>query len=113
MKKIEAFIKSHRLTEVIERLHLIEGLTGVSTHDVKGFGRTRGQDGPVHIVDNTIGGVRHVKVEVFCSDALAQSVTEAILDAAHTGLRADGKIYVSAVEDAIRISTRETGEAAV
>ena len=113
MKKIEAYIKTHRLNEVIERLHAIEGLTGVSIHDIKGFGRTRGNDEPVRIVDNSFNWVPHVKLEIFCTDELANTVVDAIIEGAHTGLRADGKIYVSPVEDAVRISTKERGEAAV
>jgi nitrogen regulatory protein PII len=113
MKKIEAYIKSHRLTEVVERLHTIDGLTGLSVHDIKGFGRTRGKDEPVRIVDNTISWVPHVKLEIFCLERLAEVVIDAILEGAHTGLRADGKIYVSPVDDAVRISTRERGEKAI
>lgn len=113
MKKIEAYIKTHRLDEVIERLHVIDNLTGVSVHEIKGFGRTRGKDEPVRIVDNTINWVPHVKLEVFCSDELKDQVIDAIVEGAHTGLRADGKIYVSPVEDAVRISTRERGEIAI
>jgi nitrogen regulatory protein P-II 1 len=113
MKKIEAYIKSHRLDEVIGRLHVIDGLTGVSVQDTRGFGRTRGRDEPVHIVDNAINWVPHVKIEVFCTEAIKDRVIEAVIQGAHTGLRADGKIYVSPVEDAVRISTRERGEAAV
>jgi nitrogen regulatory protein PII len=113
MKKIEAYIKSHRLTDVVEQLHVIEGLTGVSVHEIKGFGRTRGQDEPVRIVDNAINWMPHVKIEIVCRDMLTDAVIEAILRGAHTGLRADGKIYVSPVEDAIRISTGDRGEDAV
>ena len=113
MKKIEAYIKTHRLNEVIERLHDIEGLTGVSVHDVKGFGRTRGHDEPIKIVDNTINWVPHVKLEIFCSEEINDQVIAAIIDGAHTGLRADGKIYISSVEDAIRISTKERGKGAI
>ena len=113
MKKVEAYIKSHRLTEVVERLHMIEGLTGLSVHEIKGFGRTRGEDEPVRIVDNTINWVPHVKLEIFCREALTEEVITAILEGAHTGLRADGKIYVSPVQDAVRISTRDRGHHAV
>ncbi len=113
MKKIEAYIKSHRLTEVIEDLHGIEGLTGVSVFDIRGFGRTRGEGEPVRIVDNTITWVPHVKLEIVCHDELVEAVINAVQTGAHTGLRADGKIYVSPVEDAIRISTGERGELAV
>ena len=112
MKKIEAYIKSHRLDDVIGRLHVIDGLTGVSTHEIKGFGRGRGHE-PVRITDSTINWVPHVKLEVFCLDELKQAVLDAIIEGAHTGLRGDGKIYVSSVEDAVRISTRESGDIAV
>jgi len=113
MKKIEAYVKSHRLIDVVEELHLIEGLTGVSVHDIKGFGRTRDDGEHVRIVDNTINWEPHVKMEIFCLDDLAEAVVAAILKGAHTGLRADGKIYVTPVEDAVRISTGERGETAV
>lgn len=113
MKRVEAYIKQHRLTEVMERLHAVEGLTGVSVHDIRGFGRTRGHDQPVRIVDNAIDGVPHVKIETFCADACCDRVVDAIVEGAHTGLRADGKVYVSEVVDAVRISTRERGEGAV
>jgi nitrogen regulatory protein PII len=72
MKKIEAYIKTHRLDEVIERLLVIDGLTGVSIHDIKGFGRSRGHDEPIRIVDNTINWTPHVKVEIFCTVPAAQ-----------------------------------------
>jgi len=113
MKKIEAYVKSHRLIEVVEELHKIEGLTGVSIHEIKGFGRTRDEGDHVRIVDNTVNWEPHVKMEIFCLDELAEKVIAAILKGAHTGLRADGKIYISPVEDAMRISTGERGEVAV
>jgi len=113
MKKIEAYIKTQRLDEVILRLHLIDGLSGVSVQDMKGFGRMRGQAETVHIVDNTINWVPHVKIEIFCTDEIKNQVVGAILEGAHTGLRADGKIYISDIEDAIRISTGERGNVAV
>jgi nitrogen regulatory protein PII len=113
MKKIEAYIKSQRLIEVIEDLHEIEGLTGVSVFDIRGFGRTRGENEPVRIVDNEITWVPHVKLEIVCRDDLVETVAHAVQRGAHTGLRADGKIYIYPVEDAIRISTGERGETAV
>jgi nitrogen regulatory protein PII len=114
MKRVEAYIKSHRLNEVVEQLHEIEGLTGLSIHEIKGFGRRHSEgDEPVRIVDNTINWQPHVKLEIFCHDGLVDEVVEGILKGAHTGLRADGKIYVSPVDDAVRISTRDRGEDAV
>jgi nitrogen regulatory protein PII len=113
MKKVEAFIKSSRLHDVIERLHEIDGLTGLSVLEVRGFGRSRNNIVGVHIDDNSIGSVPHVKLELFCVDTLLEKVTTAIIKGAHCGLRADGKVYVSNVEEAIRISTGEHGESAV
>lgn len=113
MKKIEAYIKSHRLDDVIGYLHVIDGLTGVSIHEIKGFGRGRGHDESVRIIDTTINRIPHVKLEVFCSGEILEVVINTILEGAHTGLRGDGKIYVSSVEDAVRISTGEMGDEAV
>jgi len=113
VKKVDAYIKRQRLTEVVEVLHQIEGLTGVSVFDIHGFGRSRGRDEPVHIVDNAVRWVPHVKLEIVCRDELVEQVIAAIRKGAHTGLRADGKIYVSPVEDAVRISSNERGEDAV
>jgi len=113
MKRIEAYIKSHRLDDVIGRLHIIDGLTGVSVHEIKGFGRGRGHSHPVRIVDSTINWLPHVKLEIFCSAELLEAVIDAIHGGAHTGLRGDGKIYVSSIENAVRISTNERGKAAI
>lgn len=113
MKRIDAYIKRQRLTEVIEHLHQIDGLTGVSVFDIHGFGRSRGEDEPIHIVDNSVRWVPHAKLEIVCRDESVERVIDAIQQGAHTGLRADGKIYVSPVEDAVRISTGERGEDAV
>jgi nitrogen regulatory protein P-II 1 len=99
---------------VIEKLHKIEGLTGVTIVPVKaGFGRERNEDSPLHIVDNTEYFVPHVKFEIICRDDLVEKVITAIQEGAHTGLREDGKIYISPIEDAVRISTNERGEDAV
>jgi nitrogen regulatory protein PII len=107
MKKIEAFIKAHRLDEVSLALHRVETLGGMTVTDARGFGRGRG---PNHEVSdfNQI-----VRIEVFCSDELAPTVVETIEQAAHTGLRGDGKVYVTPVEEAVRISTGERGHAAL
>ncbi len=113
MKRIEAYIKSHRLDDVIGRLHIINGLTGVSVHEIKGFGRGRGHDKSVRIVDTAINWIPHVKLEIFCLDEILEAVIDAIIEGAHTGLRGDGKVYVSPVEDAIRISSKERGRVGV
>ncbi len=113
MKKIEAFIRSNRFHEVIEELHLIEGLTGVSVFDVKGFGRSRDKEPSVHITDNTKNWEPHTKLEIFCTNALSEIVLETIQKNAHTGLRGDGKIYISNIEECIRIATGNSGRKAV
>ncbi len=113
MKKIDAYIKKQRLNEVIEQLHMIEGLSGVSVHEIRGFGRSREENMPVHIVDNVIDAIPSVKLEIVCVDSLVDSVVGAVEKGGHTGLRGDGKIYISAVEDAVRISTGDRGEEAV
>jgi nitrogen regulatory protein P-II 1 len=105
MKKIEAFIKSHLLDELILTMQGIDGVHGLTITDVRGFGRGR-PDGKRRIRNNT-------KVEVFCSDELAETVVSTIEKSAHTGLRSDGKVYVIPVEEAVRISTGERGDNAV
>ncbi len=113
MKKIDAYIKKQRLNEIIDQLHEIEGLTGVSVHEIKGFGRSREENLPVHIVDNVLNAVPSVKLEIVCVDNLVDSVVGAVEKGGHTGLHGDGKIYISTVEEAIRISTGDRGEEAV
>ena len=105
MKKIEAFIKSHRLDEVELTLQETEGITGLTVTEAHGFGRGR-PDGNRSLRDNA-------KIEVFCIDKMAEATVSAIEKAAHTGLRSDGKIYVIPVEEAVRISTGERGPEAV
>lgn len=107
MKKVEAFIKAHRLDDVTLALHHIDGLTGATVSEARGFGRSRGSK---HNPDDFHQVVR---VEVFCADTLAETVIQTIQRAAHTGLRSDGKVYVLPVEQALRISTDEHGQDAV
>ncbi len=112
MKKIEAIIKPHRLDEVKERLRDI-GVSGMTISDVKGFGRTGGRRevyrGSAYVVDF----VAKVRIEILVSDAMLRDVVSVIVEAARTGTIGDGKIFVSTVEDAIRIRTDEHGELAI
>ena len=113
MKEIKAYIKPHKLTDVTLALHHVEGLTGMSVSDVRGFGRGLAHDAPHSIREDLADYVPHVRIEIICRDALVDRVVDAIRKAANTGLRGDGKIYVTPVDDAVRISTGERGEAAV
>lgn len=113
MKKIKAYVKSHRLLEVTLALHKVEGLPGMSVTEVKGFGRQCDSEDHQH-EDNDPGDFMSIsKIEIFCRDELVDTLVETIEKAAHTGLCGDGKIYVLPVEQAVRISTGERGEAAV
>jgi nitrogen regulatory protein PII len=113
MKRVTAYIKPHKLSDVTRALHRIDGLTGMSAADVRGFGRGRAKDVPHTITEDLVDYVPHVRLEAVCRDEIVEEVVETIRREAHTGLRGDGKIYVAPVEDAIRISTGERGEAAV
>jgi len=112
MKEIKAYIKPHKLSEVTLALHKVEGLTGMTVKDARGFGRGRAKqtDGREH------GPADYspcAEIQIVCADKLAGVIVSAIEKAAHTGLRGDGKIYVSEVKTAVRISTGERGDAAV
>jgi nitrogen regulatory protein PII len=113
MKRIIAFIKPHKLSDVTLALHRVEGLTGMSAVDVRGFGRGRATGVPHTIAEDLVDYVPHVRLDAVCLDEIVEEVVETIRREAHTGLRGDGKIYVAPVEDAVRISTGERGEAAV
>lgn len=113
MKKIEAFIKTHRLDDVTRALHHVEGLSGMTVTDARGFGRGRGGSEAHPTPEMIHDFIDTVRIEVFCDNGMVEKAVGAIEDAAHTGLRGDGKIYVIPVEEAVRISTGERGEAAV
>ena len=112
MKKVEAIIKPFKLDEVKERLAEI-GVHGMTVTEVKGFGRTGGKKevyrGSAYVVDF----VPKVKVEVVCTDDMVHRVVETIENAAKTGRIGDGKIFVSPVDEAVRIRTGERAEEAI
>jgi nitrogen regulatory protein P-II 1 len=112
VKKVEAIIKPFKLDEVKDALGEV-GVKGMTVTEVKGFGRTGGKRevyrGSAYVVDF----VPKVKIEVVVPDAVVTQVLEAIEKSAQTGRLGDGKIFVTAVEEAIRIRTGERGEDAV
>ena len=112
MKKIEAIIKPFKLDEVREGLSEV-GITGLTVTEVKGFGRQKGHTelyrGAVYVVDF----LPKIKVEVVLADDIVDQAVEAIVKAAHTGKIGDGKIFITPVEQVIRIRTGETNEAAI
>ena len=112
MKKIEAIIKPFKLDEVKEALHGI-GIQGMTVTEVKGFGRTGGKKevyrGSAYVVDF----VPKVKIEIIVKDDLVHQVLSTIVEAAKTGRIGDGKIFVTPVDEVIRIRTGEKGEDAI
>jgi nitrogen regulatory protein P-II 1 len=112
MKKIEAVIKPFKLDEVRESLSEI-GVTGLTVTEVKGFGRQKGHTELYRGAEYVVDFLPKIKLEVIVADALVDACIEAIVKAARTGKIGDGKIFVTSVEQVIRIRTGETGEAAV
>ena len=112
MKKIEAIIKPFKLDEVREALSEI-GVSGLTVTEVKGFGRQKGHTELYRGAEYVVDFLPKVKIEIVVPDDAVETAIDSILKAAHTGKIGDGKIFVTAVEQVIRIRTGETGEAAV
>ncbi len=113
MKKITAYIKKHKLQKVTLALHRVEGLSGMSVTDIRGFGRGKAKNAPTRVVEELVDYIPGVKIEIFCHDHKVEEIITVIEKSAHTGLRGDGKIYLQEVLDAVRINTGERGEEAV
>jgi len=112
MKKIEAIIKPFKLDEVKEALQEL-GVQGLSVTEVKGFGRQKGHTELYRGAEYVVDFLPKVKIEVVLADDLVDSAAEAIIAAAKTDKIGDGKIFVTTVEQAIRIRTGESGEDAL
>jgi nitrogen regulatory protein P-II 1 len=112
MKKIEAIIKPFKLDEVRESL-AEAGVTGLTVTEVKGFGRQRGHTELYRGAEYVVDFLPKTKVEMIVADQDVERVVEAIVKAARTGKIGDGKIFVSNVEQVVRIRTGETGDAAI
>ena len=112
MKKIEAIIKPFKLEDVKEALSSI-GVEGMTVSEVKGFGRQKGHTEIYRGSEYTVDFLPKIKVEIVLADTLVAAAVEAIVKAAKTGKIGDGKVFVSSIENAIRIRTEETGEQAV
>jgi nitrogen regulatory protein P-II 1 len=112
MKKVEAIIKPFKLDEVREALSEM-GVTGLTVTEVKGFGRQKGHTELYRGAEYVVDFVPKVKVEVVVADSLVERAIEAVVKAGRTGKIGDGKIFITNVEQAVRIRTGESGEAAV
>lgn len=112
MKKIEAIIKPFKLDEVREALSEL-GVSGLTVTEVKGFGRQKGHTELYRGAEYVVDFLPKIKIEVVVPLKLADTAVEAIVKSAHTGKIGDGKIFVSTVEQVIRIRTGETDESAL
>ncbi len=112
MKKIEAIIKPFKLDEVKKALNDIH-IEGMTVTEVKGFGRQKGHTEVYRGAEYTVDFLPKVKIEVVTSEEMASKVVEAITGAARTGKIGDGKIFVSPVEETVRIRTGERGKEAL
>lgn len=112
MKKIEAIIKPFKLEDVKEALAEV-GVEGMTVSEVKGFGRQKGHTEIYRGSEYTVDFLPKIKIELVVADSSAMVAVEAIVKAAKTGKIGDGKVFVTAVENAVRIRTGETGDQAV
>lgn len=112
MKKVEAIIKPFKLEEVKDALADL-GIEGMTVSEVKGFGRQKGHTEIYRGSEYTVDFLPKIKIEVVLADAALETALAAIVKAAKTGKIGDGKVFVSPVEEAIRIRTDETGDRAV
>ncbi|HSN46663.1 MAG TPA: P-II family nitrogen regulator [Casimicrobiaceae bacterium] len=112
MKKIEAIIKPFKLDEVREALSEI-GVTGLTVTEVKGFGRQKGHTELYRGAEYVVDFLPKVKIELILCDGDVERAIEAVIKASRTGKIGDGKIFVTGVDQVVRIRTGESGEAAV
>ena len=112
MKKIEAIIKPFKLDEVKEVLHEI-GLQGITVLEAKGFGRQKGHTELYRGAEYVVDFLPKVKIEIVVDDGMLERAVEAIQQAAQTGRIGDGKIFITPVEEAIRVRTGERGDDAI
>lgn len=112
MRKVEAIIKPFKLEEVKEALSGL-GIEGMTVSEVKGFGRQKGHTEIYRGSEYTVDFLPKIKIEVVLPEEQVEDAVKAIVNAAKTGKIGDGKVFITKIEDAVRIRTGETGEQAV
>jgi nitrogen regulatory protein PII len=116
MKMIVAVLQPFRLSKVTEALEKIPGFPGMTVSDIRGFGREKSvhdEGAPHRVIEDFIEYVKKVRIEVAARDEMVATIVDTIARVAHTGNRGDGKIFVSSLEEAVRIKTGDTGDAAL
>jgi len=109
MKEIKAIIRPGKLLEVTEELHAIEGLPGVTVSEIKGFGKGKAKNAKDSVVYEMVKFIPRMQLEVVVNDEMVVEVVNVIQKYAHTGNTGDGKIFVSTVDEIIKIRTNERG----
>jgi nitrogen regulatory protein P-II 1 len=113
MKEIKAIIRPSKLLEVAEELHGIEGLPGVTVSEIKGFGKGRAKNSTDQKGYEMVEFVQRIQLEVVVADEMVDEVVNVIQKYAHTGNTGDGKIFVSTVDNIVKIRTNERGRNAI
>lgn len=113
MKEIKAIIRPGKLLEVTEELHAIEGLPGVTVSEIKGFGKGKAKNAKDSVMYEMVEFMPRIQLEVVVPDPMVAEIVNVIQKYAHTGNTGDGKIFVSTVDDVVKIRTNERGPGAV
>ncbi len=113
MKEIKAIIRPFKLSEVIDELSEIEGLPGVTVSEIKSFGKSKTSNAKDKVTCEEVELIPRIKLEVVVLDSMVERVVEAIQKIAHTGNTGDGKIFITDVEETIKIQTNERGISAI
>jgi nitrogen regulatory protein P-II 1 len=113
MKEIKAIIRPSKLLEVTEELHEIVGLPGVTVSEIKGFGKGRAKNATDKVVYEMVELIPRIQLEVVVDDGMVDQIVDIIQKYAHTGNAGDGKIFVSTVDDIVKIRTNERGRDAI
>ncbi|MDU0458369.1 MAG: P-II family nitrogen regulator [Geobacteraceae bacterium] len=113
MKEIKAIIRPSKLLEVTVELHEIDGLPGVTVSEIKGFGKGRAKHSEDKVVYEMVEFIPRIQLEVVVDDGMVSEVVNVIQKYAHTGNTGDGKIFVSTVDDIVKIRTNERGRDAI
>ncbi len=113
MKEVKAIIRQFKLDSVITELHKIEGLPGITISEIKGFGKFKGRDEEMTISEGLHQLVPKVKIEIVVHNDLVDEIVNTIQRTAHTGNPGDGKIFLTNLENVVKIRTNERGEIAI
>ena len=113
MKEIKAVIRPFKLLEVTEELHRIEGLPGVTVSEIKGFGKSRAMNAKDKVMYEMVEFIPRIQLEVVVDDTMVDKVVNVIQKYSHTGNTGDGKIFVTNIEEIVKIRTNERGKDAI